>query len=100
MQQSNHLIHFYVFGRVQGVGYRAWTVRTAKQFNLSGWVRNRRNGCVEIYAQGDLKNIELFRQSCLKGPLWSRVDNLMPVSTPDAPLFPIEDGIFKQIGTV
>ena len=100
MQQSNHLIHFYVFGRVQGVGYRAWTVRTAKEYGLIGWVRNRRNGSVEIYAQGRLENLELFRQACLKGPLWSRVDNLMPVSIPDAPLIPIEEGIFKQIGTV
>ena len=93
-------LHFYVFGRVQGVGYRAWTVRTAQQFGLSGWVRNRRNGCVEIYAQGSSENLNLFRQQCLNGPLWSRVDTLQPVSIPDAPMLPIEANIFKQAPTV
>ena len=97
---NNCILHFYVFGRVQGVGYRAWTVRTAQQYGLYGWVRNRRNGCVEIYVQGHPQTTELFRQMCLKGPLWSRVSNLMPVSIPNAPIPPIECGIFKQIATV
>ena len=97
---SNCILHFCVFGRVQGVGYRAWTVRTAQQYGLIGWVRNRRNGCVEVYAEGDSKTLDMFRQACLKGPLWSRVDNLMSVSIPDAPIPPIEDCTFKQQATV
>ncbi len=35
-----------VHGRVQGVGYRAWTQYKARQRNLDGWVRNRRDGTV------------------------------------------------------
>ena len=55
---------------------------------------------VEVYAEGDSKTLDMFRQACLKGPLWSRVDNLMPVSIPDAPIPPIEDCTFKQQATV
>ena len=43
-------VHFFVYGRVQGVGYRAWCVKQAKCLFLSGWVRNRANGSVEVNA--------------------------------------------------
>lgn len=92
--------HFYVFGRVQGVGYRAWTVRAARKLNLSGWVRNRHNGSVEIYATGDSSQIEMLMHSCRQGPTWSRVDRLEVVSVPDAIVYPVEEGVFKQVSSV
>lgn len=47
-----------VRGRVQGVGFRAWTVREAKALGLDGWVRNRRDGTVEVLAcGGDRKSV-------------------------------------------
>lgn len=94
------ITHFYVLGRVQGVGYRAWAVRTARQLNIEGWVRNRTNGSVEIYAQGESVALSTFRQMCLKGPLWSRVEKLDPVTQPTAFVPPVEPGVFQQQGTV
>ena len=41
-----------VRGRVQGVGYRAWTEDTAILNGLDGWVRNRRDGTVEAVFAG------------------------------------------------
>ena len=41
-----------VHGRVQGVFYRGWTVDAAPALGLDGWVRNRRDGSVEILAAG------------------------------------------------
>lgn len=92
--------HFYVIGRVQGVGYRAWTVRTAQKLGISGWVRNRMNGTVEIYAQGDTTNLDTFRKMCLEGPFWSRVQRLEAITSPDAPLSPVSNGVFEQKPTV
>ena len=36
-----------VRGRVQGVGFRAWTEYTALEHGLEGWVRNRRDGVIK-----------------------------------------------------
>lgn len=93
-------VHFYVSGRVQGVGYRAWCVRQAKSFGLSGWVRNRRDGTVEILAKGEDSAITLFIKSCKKGPLWANVIALTPVMLADAYLPIVEDGLFVQKPTV
>jgi acylphosphatase len=42
-----------VRGRVQGVGYRQATRVTARALGLHGWVRNTREGTVEVFAQGE-----------------------------------------------
>ena len=44
--------HVIVLGRVQGVGYRAWTEREAQARGLQGWVRNRHDGTVEAVFAG------------------------------------------------
>ena len=88
------MIHIKVFGRVQGVGFRAWARRQADTLNLSGWVRNRINGSVEIMAEGESKDTDMFLKACRRGPLFGRVDRIEPVSIPDAPIPPIEQGLF------
>ena len=47
-----------VSGHVQSVGYRAYIARTAKELNLSGWIRNLMDGTVEIEAQGTEKMLD------------------------------------------
>ncbi len=94
------LIHIEVSGRVQGVGFRDWTVRTAQKMNVSGWVRNRIKGSVEILAEGSDADITAFLEACHKGPLWARVRSVQPVSVPDAVVLPIEPGLFLKQGTV
>ena len=44
--------HVVIRGRVQGVGFRAWTEYTALERGLQGWVRNRRDGSVEALFVG------------------------------------------------
>ena len=44
---ANLSVRLIIEGHVQGVWFRDWTVKTAKQLGLFGWVRNRREGCVE-----------------------------------------------------
>lgn len=47
-----------ISGTVQGVGFRYTLYRHANQLKLSGWVRNRQNGEVELCAQGDKSSLE------------------------------------------
>ena len=45
-------VRIRVYGRVQGVFFRSWTVEQAQALGLSGWVRNRTDGTVEAVAHG------------------------------------------------
>ena len=94
------LIHIRIKGRVQGVGFRAWACRKAGELDLSGWVRNRSDRTVEILAEGPDSHINLFLDLCQKGPLFARVDQIQPVSVPDAFVPPIQQGIFINQATV
>lgn len=60
--------HVLVTGVVQGVGYRAWTERTARANGLSGWVRNRTDGSVEAVFAGEAKVVEAMISQCWRGP--------------------------------
>lgn len=71
-----HSIRVIISGRVQGVGYRNWTVKTAGQRGLKGWVRNRTDGTVEAIFSGDESTIQAMIESCKKGPLIARVDRI------------------------
>ena len=50
---------FFVFGRVQGVGFRFFTLQQAGILGLKGTVRNRIDGSVEVIAQGTEDQISL-----------------------------------------
>ena len=60
--------HLRITGRVQGVGYRYYMVYKAKQFNISGWVRNRMDGSVEAMVQGTPENVEAIIVRARRGP--------------------------------
>ena len=55
-------------GRVQGVWFRAWTVREALGRGLGGWVRNRADGSVEALFAGDPTTVDAMIQACRRGP--------------------------------
>ena len=65
---------FVVSGRVQGVGFRYWAASEARAHGLSGWVRNRADGCVEGVACGEAANLEQFRERLRRGPPAARVE--------------------------
>jgi acylphosphatase len=67
-------LHAVVHGRVQGVGFRATTQYEAKKLGLSGWVRNRADGTVEVDAEGDRTHLESFLAFLQRGPLGAHVD--------------------------
>lgn len=75
----------FVSGRVQGVSYRDWTVRTAQRLGLVGWVRNLTDGRVEILAEGEEDAIGKLVDACREGPPLARVDNVSAVPDTDKP---------------
>jgi acylphosphatase len=68
--------HVVIRGRVQGVGFRAWTESTALAHGLEGWVRNRRDGAVEAVFAGPSSRVTSMIDACGKGPLGARVDTV------------------------
>jgi acylphosphatase len=68
--------HVVVRGRVQGVGFRAWTEMIALERGLQGWVRNRRDGTVEAVFAGETSAVEAMLAACRRGPPGARVDVL------------------------
>lgn len=67
---------FFVGGRVQGVGYRAWCVREAQALGLSGWVRNRADGSVEVVAAGRRMSVSELMERCRRGPPGASVEHV------------------------
>ncbi len=65
-----------VRGRVQGVYFRASTQREARRLGLSGWVKNRPDGSVEVLAEGEEASIRELYGWAQKGPSAARVDRV------------------------
>jgi acylphosphatase len=57
-----------VKGRVQGVFFRNWTVEQARSLGVTGWVRNRADGSVEILAFGPDEQVRALIERCREGP--------------------------------
>ena len=58
---------------MQGVGYRIWATRTAESLGLRGWVRNRRDGSVEVLATGAPDAVAALVGACRRGPFGAHV---------------------------
>ena len=71
-----------VIGNVQGVSYRAAARKTAMQLQLNGWVKNNKNGSVEMEVHGDDSKIESMMQWCNKGPALAKVEKLQVENIP------------------
>ena len=72
----DNAVRVVVYGRVQGVWYRGWTVQQANDLGLAGWVRNRRDGTVEAFFAGEEDTIEEMLRRCGDGPPAARVDKV------------------------
>lgn len=81
-------------GRVQGVNFRYFTARAARQLNLGGWVANRWDGTVEVIAEGSRGALDEFLGLLHKGPPYSnvaRVAALWRPSTGEYPSFTVRN---------
>jgi len=69
-------VSLVVRGRVQGVFFRASTQREARRLGLTGWVRNRNDGSVEVLAEGEEDELKELIGWANKGPTASRVERV------------------------
>lgn len=65
-----------ITGRVQGVGFRYFVQKRAREFDIKGWVKNTPDGGVQVMAQGDEKDMETFLEHLKIGPSMARVVKL------------------------
>ena len=61
-------VSLVIIGRVQGVSFRYFIREKAIQLQLAGWVRNRTNGNVEAFFQGEQQSIDQMIAYCQTGP--------------------------------
>lgn len=66
-------LHAIVHGRVQGVNFRFFTVQTARELGLTGWVMNRLDGTVEVRAEGERAHLDKLVAFLHVGPPAARV---------------------------
>lgn len=66
-----------VRGKVQGVGYRLFVQKRAKELGLVGFVQNEQDGTVNVIAQGSEEKLEELLTHLKKGPYFSRVDEVV-----------------------
>jgi len=92
MSDERETRRYVVSGRVQGVGFRWFVEREAATLEITGWVRNRDDGSVEVMATGTGEKLSALHRRLREGPRAARVDEVAVSSAPflDAKSFGIE----------
>ena len=76
MMENNRIrIHYMIYGRVQGVGFRYRAMHAAQSLGITGFVRNRADGSVEMEAEGTEEQLHRLIPAIERGT-WIRVDQV------------------------
>ena len=75
-EANNRQLHAVVSGLVQGVSFRYYTQREARGLGLTGWVRNRPDGSVEVLAEGDKRQLDELVAFLNYGPSMAVVERV------------------------
>jgi acylphosphatase len=71
-----HRVSLVITGRVHGVGFRWYVLRVATALELTGEVRNRADGAVEVEAEGVRERLEQLVESAREGPVTAMVSRV------------------------
>ena len=74
--EDNSSISLIVKGKVQGVSFRWFTVRSGKELGLNGYAKNRADGTVEVQAVGRKADCDSLIEQDKQGPAMSQVDDV------------------------
>jgi len=84
---------YRITGRVQGVGFRWWTLRHARDLGIAGFVRNQPDGSVDVAAEGDPADLQRLEALLSEGPPAAYVRRLERYPAPEEPLpYPFQLG--------
>ena len=92
MHEKSQAKRFVVSGFVQGVGYRYFAQRVAERLGVCGYVKNRRDGRVEVYALGTPEQLQALHAELERGP---RMASVSGVEAQDAEFLPRYAGGFS-----
>lgn len=73
---TNEVRHLVITGRVQGVAYRACMAQEARRLGVTGWVRNRSDGCVEAMVAGSDEQVAAIMNWARRGPPSAQVNHV------------------------
>jgi acylphosphatase len=82
-------------GRVQGVGYRVFVLRAARDLGLTGWVANLPDGAVRCVAEGERRDLETLAERLRAGPAAALVEDVLigwPPATGEFGSFSLRSG--------
>jgi acylphosphatase len=69
-------VHAIITGKVQGVFFRMETQRAARNYGVTGWVRNKMDGSVDAVMEGNEADVKSLLAWCQEGPPHARVSNV------------------------
>ena len=75
-QEERRRFKAEILGDVQGVGFRFFAERHARQLGIEGYVRNRYDGAVEVEAEGKASALERFLNELRNGPRMAQVQDV------------------------
>ncbi len=76
MHEETNAKRYYISGMVQGVGYRYFAERAARHLKVMGYVRNLRDGRVELYAIAPAETQATLRRELERGPRGATVTSV------------------------
>lgn len=77
MSKETERMELSITGRVQGVGFRHFTVQTAGRLDqVTGWVRNEPDGSVTVVAEGPRQELDRLLDNLREGPRMARVESV------------------------
>ena len=87
MDEHKQVRRFYVYGRVQGVGYRYFVQNAAERHGVCGYARNLRDGRVEVYAVGTDAQLQALLSELRRGPRLAFVESVSAAAAELLPQF-------------
>ncbi len=83
-ETAESAVRVRIEGRVQGIGFRYWTIDQATVLGLRGWVRNRIDGSVEAVFAGAAQAVAEMVRRCHRGPPYARITRVEETEEPGA----------------